>query len=606
MATPRTPNQRKQYAKLNARLAKYGKLIERLYDKFNREAANIAMRTNYTSDSGKMFRFRDYPQTREALKVLLSEYVSDLTGTINSTTSEEWQNSNDFQDLVANKVLRVYGVTAKDGKEYQRYYQVNSDHLKAFQTRTVNGMNLSRRVWNMKEQYQQELEMGLSVSIEKGTSAAELAKELKQYLKNPDKLFRRVRNKFGNLKLSQNAKAYHPGSGVYRSSYKNALRLTRSEANMAYRTAEQTRWRQFDFVVGYEIKLSKSHPCHDVCDTLAGKYPKTFRWTGWHPMDMCYCVSILKTDDEFWSDSPESRNEVKDVPQGFRDWIKDNAERIEKAEKRGTQPYFIVDNKKVVEGILKPSEPKKTALEVAKERHAARTQEDITDIKTRWEQRIEQLETQSTLNEVAEKAASWGVTYNNVLRLTQKLKEDEIITKIGGGDKTAGSCSSLAFTYAANRVGFDVRDFRGGDSQRYFAQSGNIMDIASKAGGVVAKHTNDFTKAKQLLSHVVEDREYYFTCGKHAAVVRRNQSGQFEYLELQSQSDNGWKLLNSTALKKRFAAKISHTLYRMKYETSDCLIDIELFRKNYGFRKMLGFINTNETGQKKGFGGTKK
>jgi len=47
---------------------------------------------------------------------------------------------------------------------------------------------------------------------------------------------------------------------------------------MAYRTAEQTRW-----CVGYEIKLSQSYPWHDACDTLAGKYPKTFKWTGWHP-----------------------------------------------------------------------------------------------------------------------------------------------------------------------------------------------------------------------------------------------------------------------------------------------------------------------------------
>lgn len=223
--------------------------------------------------------------------------------------------------------------------------------MNAFQTRTANGMNLSRRVWNLKEQYQQELEMGLSVGIEKGTSAAELAKELKQYLQNPDKLFRRVRNKFGNLKLSQNAKAYHPGSGVYRSSYKNALRLTRSEANMAYRTAKQTRWRQFDFVVGYEIKLSKSHPCHDVCDTLAGKYPKTFRWTGWHPMDMCYCVSILKTDDEFWSDSPESEKEVKDVPDTFKQWVLENRQKINKAQKKNTLPYFLKDNESVIQNI---------------------------------------------------------------------------------------------------------------------------------------------------------------------------------------------------------------------------------------------------------------
>jgi len=245
---------------------------------------------------------------------------------------------------------------------------VNSGHLKAFQTRTVNGMNLSRRVWNLKEQYRQELEMGVSVGIEKGVSAASLAKELKKYLKEPDKLFRRVRDKYGALQLSKNARAYHPGMGVYRSSYKNALRLTRSETNMAYRTAEQTRWRQFDFVVGYEIKLSQSHPCHDVCDTLAGKYPKTFKWTGWHPMDLCYCVSILKSQDEFWrdlgNDNPQpSEKEVTDVPQGFKDWVRDNADRIEAAEKRGTQPYFIRDNEKVVEKILKPEKGKKTALE---------------------------------------------------------------------------------------------------------------------------------------------------------------------------------------------------------------------------------------------------
>lgn len=367
MSTPRTPNQKKQYAKLNARLAKYGRLVDAIYDKFNREAAKIAMRTDFDPDSEKMFRFQDYPQTRDAISKLLNEYVSDMTGTINRTTSEEWQNSNEFQDLVANKVLKAYGVKAKDGTEYERYYQVNSDHLKAFQTRTVNGMNLSRRVWNLKEQYKQELEMGLSVGIEKGVSAAVLAKELKKYLKEPDKLFRRVRDKYGNLQLSKNAKAYHPGRGVYRSSYKNAMRLTRSETNMAYRTAEQTRWRQFDFVVGYEIKLSQVHKEHmphgDICDTLAGKYPKTFKWTGWHPMDLCYCVSILKTDDEFWSDSPGSKNEVKDVPQGFRDWVKDNKERIKASEKRGTQPYFIRDNEKVVEKILKPEEGKKTALE---------------------------------------------------------------------------------------------------------------------------------------------------------------------------------------------------------------------------------------------------
>lgn len=298
MATPRTPNQKKQYAQLNIRLAKYGKLVEQLYDKFNREAATIAMRTDYDPDAGKLFRFQDFPQTRDAVQKLLSEYMSDMTGTINRTTSIEWENSNEFQDLVANQVLKAYGVTDRRGTIFQKYYRANSDHLKAFQDRVHGGMNLSHRVWNLKEQYKQELEMGLSVGIERGTSAASLAKQLKQYLNEPDKLFRRVRDQFGQLQLSRNAKSYHPGRGVYRSSYKNAMRLTRSETNMAYRTAEQTRWKQFDFVVGYEIKLSQSHPCHDVCDELAGKYPKDFVWTGWHPM--CYSDDSEVLTNQGW------------------------------------------------------------------------------------------------------------------------------------------------------------------------------------------------------------------------------------------------------------------------------------------------------------------
>ena len=364
MSTPRTPNQKKQYAALNARLNKYTKLIEQLYTKYNREAAAIALRTDYLPDDGKMFRFKDYPQTRAAINDLLLEYANDIVGTIHRSTAYEWQQSNTFQDLLANKVLHAYGISNPKTKEYQHYFQTNSDQLKAFQQRQISGMNLSQRVWDLRSQYKEELEMALSVGIEQGISANALASQMKKYLNDPDKLFRRVRDEFGNLQLSKNAKAYHPGRGVYRSSFKNAQRLTRSEINMAYRTAEQTRWRQFDFVVGYEIKLSQRHPCHDVCDELAGRYPKDFVWTGWHPNDMCYAVSILKTDEEFWRDLAQdpdepkepSVNEVSEVPDGFKEWIADNADRIEAAEKRGTQPYFIRDNREAVDEVLKPRE----------------------------------------------------------------------------------------------------------------------------------------------------------------------------------------------------------------------------------------------------------
>lgn len=45
-------------------------------------------------------------------------------------------------------------------------------------------------------------------------------------------------------------------------------------------------------------------------------------------------------------DGVPSKNEVKDVPENFKTWVEDNADRIEKAEKRDALPYFLSDNKK--------------------------------------------------------------------------------------------------------------------------------------------------------------------------------------------------------------------------------------------------------------------
>lgn len=254
--------------------------------------------------------------------------------------------------------------------------------------------------------------MALSAAIEPGTSAMELAAGIKTYLNEPDKMFRRFRYKDedGNWQrkwkqkvtdadgkvhfIDADPKAYHPGRGVYRSLSRNAQRLARTEINMAYRKAEQERWKSFDFVVGYEVKITQNGKhVEDICDCLKGKYRKDFKFTGWHPQCMCYCIPILKTEDEFFDDEDApSVNEVEDVPQGFKDWITDNKERIERAEKRGTLPYFIRDNRDEVNRILedkKGDKRKKTPHEIAAERHAARTPEEIERIQHIWNRRKE-------------------------------------------------------------------------------------------------------------------------------------------------------------------------------------------------------------------------
>ena len=201
----------------------------------------------------------------------------------------------------------------------RRYYTSNQPALEAFIGRKEGGLGLSDRVWDYSEQFRQEIELALDAGIRDGLPATRMATRLKAYLKHPDKLFRRVRDDHGQLRLSKAAKAYHPGRGVYRSSYKNARRLAATETNMAYRTADHLRWQQMDFVVGQRVVLSNNHTLNgkrfrDICDDLSapqgstatsgrGCYPKDFKFTGWHPLCRCHAEPILKTPEEMQADT---------------------------------------------------------------------------------------------------------------------------------------------------------------------------------------------------------------------------------------------------------------------------------------------------------------
>lgn len=277
MAKPKTPNQKHKYSELNKRLAKYVMLVESIYEDLNLEAAKIVGITDFTIDSDRPFMWSDYPQTRKRIRDLQERFVEDIGAVIYSGTSEEWKNSNEVQDLLANKVLQTYGATIGK-KNYEILYQPNNDALKAFQQRKDKGFTISDKLWNQSTLYKQELEEAISCAIQKGTSAIILSKQISKYLLDFPQLQKDYKERFGKASRSMDCE--------YRS-----IRLAASEINMAYRQAENLRWQQMDFVVGYEIKLSNNHTCNgkpfqDICDILAGKYPKDFQWTGWHPL--CY------------------------------------------------------------------------------------------------------------------------------------------------------------------------------------------------------------------------------------------------------------------------------------------------------------------------------
>jgi hypothetical protein len=105
-------------------------------------------------------------------------------------------------------------------------------------------------------------------------------------------------------------------------------------------------------------------------------------------------VPIIKTDKEYLEDAP-SASEVKDVPDNFKKWVENNQERIAAAREGGTEPYFIKDNAQQVDGILNANN-KLSPLEIAAQRHAARTPEQIADIQRRWAEHEEFLKVNMT------------------------------------------------------------------------------------------------------------------------------------------------------------------------------------------------------------------
>lgn len=337
MSKPKTPNQKHKYGELNSRLVKYVALIEEIYEQLNLEAAKlVSNNTDYNTEAEKPFLWSDYPQTQKKISDIQKQFVEDIQAVIHRGTSEEWKNSNEVQDLLANAVLKAYDAQV-NGEQYRIYYQENNDALKAFQERKDKGLNLSDKLWKQSTLYKQGLEDAISCAVQKGTSAITLSKQISKYLQDFPKLQKDYKERFGKASRAKDCE--------YRS-----IRLARSEINMAYRQAENLRWLQMDFVVGYEIKLSGSHHIDDICDQLKGKYPKTFVWTGWHPNDMCYKIPILKTEEEFWAwdgrskPTTDSVNEVRDVPDNFKQWILDNKSRIDTAKDKRTLPYFLKDN----------------------------------------------------------------------------------------------------------------------------------------------------------------------------------------------------------------------------------------------------------------------
>ena len=265
----------------------------------------------------EQFAFEKYPelekkfnQTTRALDIALLAYI-------NNSTREVWDLANDKNTEIINNQF-----AGQDSKPPPSVLKTNIPEYEKFINRKIGDLTLSDRVWNINgTNFKEEIELAINAAIREGKSAADTARDIQKYLNNPTALFRRVRDAEGNLQLSKAAKAYRPGQGVYRSAYKNALRLTRTEINSAYRESAYLRMQENDSIIGFRIQNSNriATVC-ELCKRFNGLiFPKTFRWLGFHVQCMCTSTAVFASDAEVaaWKRGEAINPELPKMPEEF-------------------------------------------------------------------------------------------------------------------------------------------------------------------------------------------------------------------------------------------------------------------------------------------------
>ena len=353
---------------------------------FNQFILSVSPYLHKWSDAGKNNVWIRNQRIESAVDRELLNLESMLYANISAFQKDGWERAERKNDDFISQFIKGMSISSatKDG--------MFTHSLSAFEALKndidANGFKLSDRVWNITQQTKSQLEFYLDSGVVAGRNSNGISSDIRQILQNPQKRFRRIRNEKGELVLSQPMKDYHPGQGVYRSAYKNALRTSATTTNTAYRSADYERWSKQDFILGIEIHRSANNrgPCK-ICDAMVGKYPKTFKFTGFHPFCICFATPITMEPENFadflLNDTVPKEQVITDIPQGAKDFVIENKDGLQSAfwykdnftNDGGLQREIV--SQPITNEVIKVSKPKRIKTDAEK-----------NDIQKRWEDRF--------------------------------------------------------------------------------------------------------------------------------------------------------------------------------------------------------------------------
>lgn len=407
----------------------------------------------------------------------------------------------------------------------------------------VDGYNFSTRIWNSKTKLIGEVHNELSKNLLTGA--------------DPQKAIDSLAKKMGTSKS-------------------NAGRLVMTEQAYFSSAAQKDCFNDLD-VEEYEIVATLDSHTSDICRSLDGR---VFKMSDYKPGVTAppfhvYCRSTT---------APH---------------FKENFDAGERAARGADgKTYYVPDDVTYSEWKKAFVDGDKSGFAEVQKNHFSRTEKRGT---------IKPKEQSEAAKFIEQACTTENVEHRAVQALPKQLTSDEIIERLAGGDMTQGSCSSLAFAYIGNKNGLDVLDFRDGGSRRVFSMNKNIMKMLELPGveGSITKVKKEVQGTIDVLKNLELNKEYYLATGKHAAIVRKLDTG-YQYLELQSKYQNGWMPFErygsmATTLNKRFGCrKTVDKSFGYVWERTVILMDVDSFKDNEEFEQLLGYINTAVDKQRKG------
>ena len=353
---------------------------------FNQFILSVSPYLRKWSDTGKNNVWISNQGIESAVDRELLNLESMLYANISAFQKDGWDRAERKNDDFISQFIKGMSISSatKDGMFTHSLYAFEA--LK--NDIDSNGLRLSDRVWNITQQTKSQLEFYLDSGVVAGRNSNGISSDIRQILQNPQKRFRRIRNEKGELVLSQPMKDYHPGQGVYRSAYKNALRTSATTTNTAYRSSDYERWSKQDFILGIEVHRSANNrgPCK-ICDAMVGKYPKTFKFTGFHPFCICFATPITMEPEDFadflLNDTVPQEQVITDIPQRAKDFVRENKDGLQSAfwykdnftNDGGLQREIV--SQPITNEVIKVSRPKRIKTDAEK-----------NDIQKRWEERF--------------------------------------------------------------------------------------------------------------------------------------------------------------------------------------------------------------------------